>query len=75
MDTDGNFAWTRGEITATTEVSSADITVMAPSGRYFGGVETDGARVASTDVPGANPASVVRVALTPGQSQTTVFLR
>lgn len=52
---------------------TTDVTVMVPSGWYFGGVESGGAAVVSTDVPGANPASVVRIALTPGQSQTTTF--
>ncbi len=52
---------------------TTDVTVVVPSGWYFGGVESGGAAVVSTDVPGANPASVVRIALTPGQSQTTTF--
>ncbi len=51
-----------------------DVTTVAPAGWFFAGVTVDGAAVASTDVDsGEFPASLARVTLAPGASQTVTF--
>jgi len=53
---------------------TTDVTVMVPSGWFFGGVESDAVAVASTDVDtGEFPASLARVILAPGEERTLTF--
>jgi len=53
---------------------TTDVTVMVPSGWFFGGVQKDGVAASSTDVDGGQfPTSLARVTLAPGEQSTLTF--
>lgn len=53
---------------------TTDVTTVVPAGWFFAGVTVDGTAVLSTDVDGGEfPASLARVTLEPGASQTVTF--